>query len=118
MNSSQRLPAALAYVPILGWLFVLFTQQNNKLAIFHVRQAIGLVAFLMLIFFGWALFTWLVSFIPFGFLVGNALFALVLAAFIYGVFALIVGISHASRGKPVYLPIFGRRAARLPVGSL
>jgi hypothetical protein len=118
MESSQRISAALGYVPVIGWLYVLLTQSKNKLAIFHLRQAVGLVLFLIVVFVGWAILTYAISFIAFGFLIGNALFALVVAAFIYGLVALWLGISNASRGKPIYLPIFGRRAAKLPIGSL
>ncbi len=118
MDSSQRLGAAIGYIPVLGWLYVLLTQRNNKFAIFHVRQAIGLVLYLALIFVVWAAFTWVISWIPFGFLIGNALFALVLATYIYGLIALISGIVNASRGRPSIMPIFGQRALRLPIGSL
>jgi hypothetical protein len=118
MTSADKLSAALGYVPVIGWLYVLATQRNNKLAIFHVRQAIGLVLFLTLVFLAWAVLTFAISQVSYGFLVGNALFALVLAALIFGVFALIGGIISASQGKPTVLPIFGRRALRLPIGSL
>jgi uncharacterized membrane protein len=118
MNSAQRLGAAIGYIPVVGWLYVLLTQQNNKFAIFHVRQAIGLVLYLALIFVIWAVFTWIISWIPYGFLIGNALFALVLAAFLFGLIALISGIVNASRGKPSVMPIFGRRSLRLPIGNL
>lgn len=117
MDSSQRVGAAISYIPVLGWL-VLLTQRNNKFAIFHLRQAIGLGLYLALIFVIWAAFTWVISWIPFGFLIGNALFALVLATYIYGVIALISGIVNASRGRPSIMPIFGEHALRLPIGSL
>jgi uncharacterized membrane protein len=118
MNTSERICAALGYIPVIGWLFVLLTQRNNKLAIFHVRQAIGLVLFLAILFAVWALFAFVISQISYGFLIANALFALVFAAFLFGIIALVGGISNALRGKPGILPIFGRRASRLPIGSL
>lgn len=118
MGSSEKLAAALGYIPVLGWLYVLLAQSKSRFAIFHVRQAIGLVLFLALVLGGWALVMFVISWVPYGFLVANALFALVLAAFIFGVIALVSGIVNASRGKPSVLPIFGRRALRLPIGSL
>lgn len=118
METSQRIPAVIAYIPVIGWLFVLLTQNKNPFAIFHVRQAIGLILFLILAATAWAAITWVLSWLPFGFLVGNVLFALVIASFIYGIIAWIIGMVSAGRGKTTLLPVFGRRAARLPIGSL
>jgi hypothetical protein len=118
MQSSERLAAALGYIPVLGWLYVLLTQSKSRFAIFHLRQAIGLVLFLALVLGGWTLIMLVISWVSFGFLVANALFALVIAAFLYGVIALVAGVLNASQGKPSVLPIFGRRALRLPIGSL
>ena len=118
MDSSQRLAAALGYIPVVGWLYVLLTQSKNRFAIFHVRQAIGLVLFVAIVFASWTTFMFLVSWLPYGFLIANALFALVLAALIFALIALVAGVLNASRGKPSVLPIFGRRALRLPIGSL
>ncbi len=81
METSQRIPAVIAYIPVIGWLFVLLTQNKNPFAIFHVRQAIGLILFLILAAIAWAAITWVMSWLPFGFLVGNVLFALVIACF-------------------------------------
>ena len=118
MNSSERLAAALGYIPVLGWLYVLLAQSKSRFAIFHVRQAIGLVLFLVAVLGGWALIMFVISWVPYGFLIANALFALVLAAIVYSTIALVSGVLNASRGKPSVLPIFGRRALRLPIGSL
>jgi len=118
MDTSQRIPAVIAYIPIIGWLFVLITQRNNPFAVFHLRQAIGLIVFLIAMCGGWAVLLWLLSWLPFGYLVGNALFALVIVALAYGLVAWIIGIISAGRGKTTLLPVFGRRAARLPIGVL
>ena len=116
MDTSSRFSAVLSYVPVIGWLYVLLLQRQNAFARFHVRQAIGLILFLIGVFAGWAVITWVLSFVlPFGFLVGNALFALVVAAGIYGVFAWIIGIINASQGRAAMLPVFGRRASQLPI---
>jgi hypothetical protein len=118
MNSSQRLAAVLAYIPVIGWVYALATQSSSKYVVFHVRQGIGLVLFLLTLFVSWAVVTFALSWISFGFLIGNALFALVLAAFIYGIFALVRGMLNAGQGKAAPLPIFGERALKLPIGSL
>lgn len=108
MDSSSRLAAAFAYLPIVGWLAVWLTQRRNAFAMFHLRQAIGLIIFLIAVPASWAIITWLISWIPFGFLVGNALFALVIAAVVFGVVAWVVGIVNALRGRAAFLPLFGR----------
>ncbi len=118
MDTSQRIPAVIAYIPVIGWLFVLLTQNKNPFAIFHMRQAIGLILFLILVAVVWAAVLWVLSWLPYGFLVGNALFALVIVSFIYGIIAWVIGMVSAGRGKTTLLPVFGRRAARLPIGAL
>jgi uncharacterized membrane protein len=113
MEASTRIPALLAYVPVIGWIYVLFFQQNNDLARFHMRQSIGLVLFLAAVLGGWAVLTWLLSWAPFGFLVGTILFTLVIAAIAFAVVALIMGMIYALRGRMVLLPIFGQMANRI-----
>jgi hypothetical protein len=118
MNSSEKLSAAFGYVPVLGWLYVLLAASRNKFAIFHLRQGVGLILFLALISLAWAALTWLLSWLSFGFLIGNALFALVISAFTFAIFAMISGMRNAAQGKPSVLPIFGRRSLQLPIGNL
>lgn len=110
MDLSTRLSAAIAYLPIVGWLYVLLFQRRNAFAMFHLRQAVGLVIFLIVAPVGWAVITWLLAWIPFGFLVGNALFALVIVAVVVGVVAWVVGVVNALRGRAAFLPIFGKLA--------
>jgi uncharacterized membrane protein len=112
MNTS-RLPAVVAYVPAIGWAYVLLAEQHNPLAMFHVKQSIGLVIFLVAMLIGWAVITWVLAWIPYGFLVGNALFTVVIAAYVYGIIAWFIGIISALRGRAVLLPVFGAYANRL-----
>lgn len=116
MGSSANFTAAIAYVPIIGWLVAFLTQRRNGFVMFHLRQAVGLVGFLFLSVIAWVVFMVVVSWIPYGFLIANALFALVVAAFIYGAIALVIGIVNASRGKVALLPLFGRTANRILAG--
>jgi uncharacterized membrane protein len=103
----------VAYVPVIGWAYVLLAEQQNALAMFHVKQSIGLIVFLIVSFVAWVVIGWLISWIPYGFLVANALFTFVIAAFIYGIVAWFIGIISALRGRAVLLPLFGPYANRL-----
>ncbi|MCS7056535.1 MAG: hypothetical protein NZM18_10250 [Thermoflexales bacterium] len=111
--TSSRIAGALAYLPIIGWLVVLLVRRHDAFALFHLKQSLGLVVFLIATFVGWVAIAWLSGWIPYAFIVGNALFALVIAAYVFGFFALIAGIVNAARGRVALLPIFGRAANRI-----
>lgn len=115
MNAFPRTPAVIAYIPVLGWLYVLLFQRRNPFAVFHVRQSIGLVGFLIAALAVWAVVAWLLAWIPFAMLLGTALFALVILAYGFGIFALISGAVNASKGRAVILPVFGNMANRIPL---
>lgn len=112
---SERIAAALAYVPVIGWLFVLAFQRKNPLAVFHVRQSIGLVLFLIAALVIWGAIAFVLAWVPMLSAVGVALFTLVMAAWFYGVVALIIGVVNALNGKSNPLPGVGERANRLPI---
>lgn len=113
MSASSRILAALSYLPIIGWVIAWLAGRRTAFIVFHLRQAIGLVAFLIAVFAGWVIVTWLLSWIPYGFLAGNALFALVVASYLYGAAAVIIGVFSALSGKATLLPLFGTFANRL-----
>jgi hypothetical protein len=115
MSGAARISAALAYIPIIGWLYVLAFQRQNALAVFHVRQSIGLVLFLIAALVVWAVVAFVLAWIPMLSALGVALFTLVMAAYFYGVVALAIGILNALNGKSNPLPGFGQRADRLPI---
>lgn len=116
MNPSARLPAVLAYlIPIIGWLYVYFFQRKNAFAIFHLRQAVGLFLFLAAALAIWALVAWVLAWIPYMAVLGIALFTIVIAAYLYGLVAWVMGMINALRNRPVPLPIFGQWANRLPI---
>ena len=54
MNENSSIPALIAYIPVVGWLYVYLLQRKNPLAVFHLRQSVGLFLFLVGIFVGWA----------------------------------------------------------------
>ncbi len=115
MNSATRIPAVLAYIPILGWLYVLFLARKNSLAVFHLKQSIGLILFLIAATAAWALVTWILAWIPYMFLVGIALFGIVIAAYLYGLVAWVLGLINALNERLAPLPLFGEWASRLPI---
>ena len=116
MNRSSRLPAVLAYLlPVLGWLYVYVFERRNSFALYHLRQAIGLVVFLVVILVAWGVVGWLLAWIPYLGILSIALFALVVSAYIYGIVAWLIGIFNALSDRESPLPLFGRLASRLPI---
>src|SRR5512133_525689 len=98
MEKSQRFPAFIAYLlPVIGWIYVVVFERKNRVAYFHMRQAVGLFLFLILVTAGWAALTWLLAWIPYAFILGVALFSLPLTAYIFGVVAWITGMINALR---------------------
>ena len=115
-NNPQKIYAFLAYfIPVLGWLYVIFFHRKNPYVIFHARQAIGLFLFLLIAFGSWVVVGYALAWIPFGFIFSMALFTLVISAVAYGIIAWIMGMANALRGKVALLPIFGRYANGIPL---
>jgi uncharacterized membrane protein len=117
MNASTRFASVVAYIPVIGWLYVLLFQPRNVFAVFHLRQAIGLVLFLIVVILAYLAFSWVISWIPYGFLIANALFALIMATSFFVIIMWIIGMINAAQGRATILPVFGRRASRLPIGQ-
>lgn len=113
IDASSRVAGTIAYIPVVGWLYVLLARRQDAFAMFHLKQAVGLVVFLLVTFISWAVIAWLSGWIPYAFIFGNALFALVIAAYVFGCFAWIAGIANAARGRVALLPIFGKTANRI-----
>ena len=116
MNRPSRLSAVLTYlVPIISWLYVIFFQRKNSLAIYHLKQSIGLVLFLVVTTTGWFAVAWVLAWIPYVAILSIALFAIVIVAYLYGIIAWILGLSNALRARSAPLPLFGQWANRLPI---
>jgi uncharacterized membrane protein len=115
MSNNSPIPALLAYIPIVGWLYVYFTQRKNPLAVFHLRQSIGLFLFLVATFVVWAVVAYLIAFIPYMAVFSVALFTIVIAFYIFGVVAWVTGILNALKNRSTPLPVFGQWANRLPI---
>lgn len=116
MSNPSRLPAVLAYVPIVGWLYVFLFQRTNPLAMYHLRQSFGLFLFLAVSVIVWAAVFWLLSWIPLLAVFGMALFTLVIAFWLFGVVAWAIGVIYALTNRQTPLPGVGRWASRLPIG--
>lgn len=112
----SRISALLAYLPIIGWLYVYFTQSKNAFAMFHLRQSIGLFIFLVGTFIGWVIIAYVLALIPYVIVISMALFAIVIAAYAYGFVLWIMGMLNALRNLAQPLPGIGKRANRLPIG--
>ena len=116
MSKQSPFPAVIAYlIPIVGWLYVYLFQRANTLALFHLRQAIGLVLFLIGALIAWIVVGWLLAWIPYVAVFSVALFTLVIVAYIFGALAWLMGMANALQNKTVPLPIFGQWASRLPI---
>lgn len=115
MSRPSRLLAVFAYVPVIGWLCVFFFERKNTLAVYHLRQSIGLFLYLFAMLLGWAVVAWVIAWIPFMSVISVALFTLVIAAYGYGFVAWIMGLVNALSRRLSPLPGFGRWADRLPI---
>jgi len=115
VSTSQRILAFLAYLLlVVGWIIVLLFGRRSRFAVYHMKQSIALVLFLLAVAAGWALFTWLSAWISFLFIIGVASFSLVMAAILFGLVAWIVGMGNALGAQMRPLPIVGAWAKRLP----
>jgi uncharacterized membrane protein len=113
----NRFPALLAYlVPILGPLYVFIAHRKDRFALYHAKQSaiIALVALATPLV--WLLGGWILSWIPYGFVLTVSLFALVIATYFFLFIAWITGIANVSQTKIKPLPLIGEWGERLPIG--
>lgn len=116
MSEFSRLPAVLAYlIPVIGWVYVYVFQRSNAFALYHLRQSIGLFLFLLAVLAGWAVIAWVLAWIPLLVALSVALFTLVIAAYVFGMVAWLLGLVNALNNRLAPLPWFGRWADRLPI---
>ena len=116
MSSSSRVSAIIAYlIPVFGWLYVYLFQRKDEFAIYHLKQSIGLVIFLIATFVIWMIIAFLIALLPYMAVFGLTLFTLVIAAYIFGFFVWIKGIVNVLRSEMTPLPGIGERADRLPI---
>ena len=114
MSKPKRTLAFLAYLlSILGSLYVLLFQREDKLALYHAKQSLGLALVALGALLGWALGTWILSWIPLvGPLVAVALFSQVILVYLFLGALWIMGMVYALQVKMKPLPLVGRWADR------
>jgi len=115
MNNQSPYTAAIAYIPILGWVYVYLLQRKNSFAVFHLRQSVGLFLFLVGSLVVWAIVAYLIAIIPYMAPFSVALFTIVIAAYLFGAVTWVMGILNALKSKSTPLPLFGQWANRLPI---
>ena len=115
MEKNHRYAAFLAYlIPLIGSIYVLAFQRKNSFAVFHARQSLGMLIFLIGSFLAWFVAGYILALIPYMLIFSVALFCLVITAFVFVIVAWILGMSNALKGRVVMLPIFGGFANSLP----
>jgi uncharacterized membrane protein len=106
---SNRVVNVLIYlIPIAGCLVGLTVLRRNLAALYHACQALALTLGLFLIPLSWAIFAWLVAWIPIvGPATAMASFSLVIAAIPACLIAWVMGTVHALRDEVRQVPVFG-----------
>ncbi len=115
MNRTARINALVAYLlPVVGWAYLLLFQRKNTFAMFHLKQAIGIFVFFIAVALGWGVVTWVITWIPYGFVLGVGLFALVIVAVFASLVFWLMGLANALNGRSAFIPIVGKRLNQLP----
>ncbi len=116
METTNRFPAFLAYfLLIFGCLYVFIFQRKDEFAVYHAKQSLLIILMALVTPMVWAAVTWLLSWLPFGFLLGMALFSLVIATYIFLATIWLLGMLHVSQTETKPLPIIGDWAKWLPI---
>lgn len=111
----SRYVALCAYVfSVVGAVVVLAVRRDDRFAVYHAKQSLGLALLALLALLAWAVAGWLVSWIPYiGFILAMASFALVIAAYITLAISWIIGMKYALAFKIRPVPVVGRLIHRL-----
>ena len=119
MKAPKRYLAFLAYaVPVLGWLYVLLFQREEKLAVYHAKQSLVLTITAVLAPVVWAIAAWILALVPLlGSVTAAALFALVILIDICLAVTWVIGMIYALQAKMKPVPVFGGWAEKIPVGG-
>lgn len=116
METTNRFPALIAYLLLLfGCLYIFIFQRNDRFATYHAKQSLLIVLTALVTPVVWAVTTWLLAWLPFGFLGGIALFTLVIAIYFFLVVVWLLGMIHVSQIKTKPLPIIGAWARWIPI---
>jgi uncharacterized membrane protein len=115
VSKPNRTLAFLAYLlSILGSLYVLFFQRDDRLAAYHAKQSLVLMLTALGAVAAWFVGSWVLCWIPLaGPLLAAALFSqvILLAGFLAAIWVL--GMVRALRGTMLPLPFVGKWAERI-----
>ncbi len=115
-NSQEKYFAFLVYLlSLVGVIYVLsFRPTQERFAQYHARQSLGIQIIALGLLLAWFIVIWVLAWIPYiGFIVGIALFALVLAAYIVLAISYMRGMINALQLKRQPVPIVGNYATSL-----
>jgi uncharacterized membrane protein len=116
METTNRFPAFLAYfLLIFGCLYVFIFQRKDEFAVYHAKQSLLIMLTALATPIVWAVATWLLAWLPFGFLVGIAIFSLVIGTYIFLVIIWLLGMLNVSQTQTKPLPIIGSWARWIPI---
>ncbi|MCK6628982.1 MAG: hypothetical protein L6R45_27865 [Anaerolineae bacterium] len=116
METTNRFPAFLAYfLLIFGCLYVFIFERRDKFAVYHAKQSLLIVLTALAAPLVWAVVAWLLSWLPFGFLLGVALFSLVVATYIFLGVIWLLGMLYVSQTQAKPLPLIGGWAKWIPI---
>ena len=115
--SKQRVLAFLAYLlSVFGALYVLLFQREDKLAVFHARQSLGIALAAVGSVVVWLLGAWVISWIPLvGPLLAAAAFSQVILLGMFLVVVWILGMVYALQAKMRPLPLVRKLVERIPM---
>ncbi len=105
----SRYIAFFAYLlSVVGAVFVLLFRRDDRFAVYHAKQSLGLVLLAIAILIVWGVAGWLVSWIPYlGFIIAIATFALVIAAYITLMIGWLFGMKSALEERMQPVPVVG-----------
>ena len=116
METTNRFPALLAYLLLIfGCLYVFIFHRKDAFAIYHAKQSLLIMLTALVTPVVWAAASWLLSWLPFGFLLAMALFSLVIATYMCLVAFWLLGMLHVSQTVTKPLPIIGGWANWIPL---
>jgi uncharacterized membrane protein len=116
MGTPNRYPAFFAYgLPLVGCLYVFLLRREDEFALYHAKQAAVILLTALVTPIIWGGVAWLLSWLPFGFLLGVALFTLVIAAYLFLVGLWLLGMLYVSQSQTKPLPLIGQWAKWIPI---
>ncbi len=109
MNEPRRYLAFIAYLlSIVGWLYVLLFRREDEFATYHAKQSMVLTLVAVAALVAWAVFAWIVSWIPIaGPFIAAVTFTLVIAVYMLLGVTWIIGMIRALQAQARPLPIVG-----------